>query len=136
MVDHGACRLGGVALAPERRAEPVAEIRDRAVQLGEAAGADRLVVDGDQERELLVRAVDRRNEGFGVRQPVRMRNARRVSAIRRSLASRAIALASSGRGARKTTRSVSRTGVLASRKVPIATSSSKVMARAPLVKKT
>src|SRR5712691_8194179 len=53
------------------------------------------------------------------------------SAMRRSFASAATALASSRRGARSTSRSVSRTGILASRKTSAGICSSNVMARAP-----
>src|SRR5918911_2097349 len=56
------------------------------------------------------------------------------SAMRRSFASIAIAFASSKRGARSTSRSVSRTGILASRRLSAALGSSTVMARAPLAK--
>src|SRR2546423_5338730 len=56
------------------------------------------------------------------------------SAMRRSFASMAIFSASSRRGARSTSRSVSRTGILASRRLSAAIGSSSVMARAPLLK--
>src|SRR5947208_2128479 len=58
------------------------------------------------------------------------------SAMRRSLASIAMFSASSGRGARRTSRSVSRTGILASRRLSAAIGSSSVMARAPLLQKS
>src|ERR1700688_3211847 len=57
------------------------------------------------------------------------------SAMRRSLASIAILCASSRRGARNTSRSVSRTGILASRRLSAAIGSKSVMARAPLLQK-
>src|SRR5712691_2112834 len=53
------------------------------------------------------------------------------SAMRRSLASVATALASSRRGARSTSRSVSRRGIQRSRKVCAGICSTRVMARAP-----
>src|ERR1043166_7364755 len=53
------------------------------------------------------------------------------SAMRRSFASCATALAPSRRGARNTSRSVSRTGIQLSRKVSAALWSNRVMARAP-----
>src|SRR5215471_469906 len=57
------------------------------------------------------------------------------SAMRRSFASIAICSMSSRRGARSTSRSVSRTGILASRRVSAGMGSSSVMTRAPLVQK-
>src|SRR5262245_25769618 len=57
------------------------------------------------------------------------------SAMRRSFASIAICSMSSRRGARSTSRSVLRTGILASRRVSAGMGSSSVMTRAPLVHK-
>src|SRR5262245_4352261 len=58
-----------------------------------------------------------------------MRNV--FSAIRRSLTSVAIAFASSDRGARRVSRSVSRTGMRRCRELSVALKSSNVIARAP-----
>ena len=44
----------------------------------QTAGADRLVVERDQQRELVLALGDLRDEGFGIGLPVRVGNARRV----------------------------------------------------------
>src|SRR5262249_32727848 len=78
MVDQRAHRLGRVAFAPERLAEPVAE-RGRAVAKLDAAGADQRVVRQRDDVLLLVRAFVRPADPvLRVAELVRMRNARRV----------------------------------------------------------
>ena len=78
MIDHGARRLGGVAVAPVGRAQPIAEVGRRAVELGQAAGADRFLIEGDQERQFAPGLVDLLDEILGVGELIGMGNARRV----------------------------------------------------------
>src|SRR5262245_1565582 len=79
MVDQDASRLGGVASAPERNAEPIADLRRVAVELGDAAGADDASAGrADHEGNFVVDAVGGRKEGLRIGEPIRMRNARRV----------------------------------------------------------
>src|SRR6185437_6847606 len=77
-VDHGMQRFGGVALIPERHAEPVAQLRRIIVMEHDPARTDDgLVAQRDQERclAIFVRAAD---EFLGVRYLVGIRNARGV----------------------------------------------------------
>src|SRR5665811_2266760 len=72
-------RLGGIALAPKRQAEPVAELRRLILLQHHATGADdRSVAQRDQEHRLAAGLVGAGNETLGIRHFVRMRNARRV----------------------------------------------------------
>src|SRR5690242_20491016 len=78
IVDQCMQRFGGVALVPVGHTQPVADLRRVVLAEHESARADdRLVAQRDQVRRFgpFVRV---RNELFGIRQLVRMRNARGV----------------------------------------------------------
>src|SRR5262245_31657030 len=78
MVDHAARRLGGVAPAPERDAEPVTDLGFFAVAPGDSAGAEHHRIASDQECALAVGRVRGGDEALGVGEAVGMRNAQRV----------------------------------------------------------
>ena len=77
MIDHRAHGLGGVAVAPIRNAEPIADLGGALARL-DAADADRLAAERDDERSFACRPVDRRNESLGILGAIGMRNARGI----------------------------------------------------------
>src|SRR5262245_56996198 len=66
MINHAARRLGGVAPAPERNAEPIADLGLFAVTPGDPAGAEHVSAAGDQECVLAAGRVRGGDEAFGV----------------------------------------------------------------------
>ena len=79
MIDQGARGLGGVALAPERNAEPIADLGMLAVELSDSAAAEHgAVPGGDQEHDLAAAGIGGGEKGLRVRERVGMRNAQRV----------------------------------------------------------
>src|SRR5262245_23545890 len=72
VIDHAARRLGGVAPAPERDAEPIADLGFFAVTSGDPAGAEHRRAAGDQECALAVIRVRGGDEAFGVGEAIRM----------------------------------------------------------------
>ena len=78
VIDQRAHRFGGVAVAPERRADPVADLRLRPFAQIEAAGADDIVIAQDQKCFFAGPRVGGGDPLHRVGKLVRMRNAQCV----------------------------------------------------------
>src|SRR5215467_844068 len=79
VIDHGARGFGGVALAPEWNAEPIADLGRFLAEAGDPASADDgAAARGNQEHDLAARRVRGGDEALRIREPIGMRNAQRV----------------------------------------------------------
>src|SRR5262249_60364868 len=79
VIDHGAHGFGGVALAPEWHAEPIADLGRFLAEAGDPASADDgAAARGNQEHDLAAGRVRGGDETFRIPHPLRRREAEAV----------------------------------------------------------